>query len=106
MNPIKMDKVLRDSWQAVYRGSVSEVQDLITNYLSTYAPYVCTAPSTKLSPIQALNLMYTCTHTTQSASGMDTWTPKDFSCLPLFPFEWLAKLLNLIEEGRPWPTPL
>ena len=36
----------------------------------------------------------------------DRWAPADFALLPDEAFEWLAKLLRLIEDGKPWPAHL
>ena len=37
---------------------------------------------------------------------MDAFSPDDFKQLSDTTYEWLACLLNLVEEGEPWPKDL
>jgi hypothetical protein len=35
---------------------------------------------------------------------MDNWAPADMKVLSPKAFIWLARLLNRIEDGAPWPS--
>eukprot|EP00973_Karenia_brevis_P004716 647696-Karenia_brevis.AAC.1 len=37
---------------------------------------------------------------------MDAWSPADFKLFSDLAFAWAATLLNLIENGNPWPSDL
>ena len=49
------------------------------------------------------NTIATAGHTSQ---GMDHWAYADLTLLPLSAFHYLALLLNLVEQGKPWPDQL
>ena len=39
----------------------------------------------------------------ETAAGIDQWAPGDLKLFSPLAFEWIANLLNLIEEGAEWP---
>ncbi len=39
----------------------------------------------------------------QTTPGMDQWAPADLGLLSDLTYQWLAKMLNAIEAGSPWP---
>ena len=44
-----------------------------------------------------------CINAKHSVVGMDHFTPEYFSHLSDRTYKWLAKMLNTIEQGAPWP---
>ena len=44
-------------------------------------------------------LMRSCIEARSSSAGLDMWSPDDFKTLLIKAFEWLAELLDLVEEG-------
>ena len=40
------------------------------------------------------------------SAGLDHWTPNEFSLLSDKAFNYLAEMLNTIEDGADWPTQL
>ena len=50
--------------------------------------------------------MEVCTSSKKTAAGLDNWEPAELGMLSLTTFDWLAKLLNMVEDGRPWPDGL
>ena len=47
-----------------------------------------------------------CVDATKSAGGLDNFTPEDFTYLSDSTYEWIATLLNIIEDGGTWPQEL
>ena len=58
----------------------------------------------KVDKIIAEDLAETCRVNTASAAGLDGWLPSDLALLSDKGLQILADLLNLIEDGAPWPT--
>ena len=42
----------------------------------------------------------------KSVGGLEGFSPSEFSILSDLTYQWLARMLNRIEAGAPWPTPL
>ena len=57
----------------------------------------------EVQPIRAEDLEASCKAARKSAAGLDNWSPADFRLLSRTTFQWLAELLNQIEEGAPLP---
>ena len=53
--------------------------------------------------ITAEELFSCCVHAPKTAAGLDGWSPADWALLPVEAFGPIAKLLNSIESGAPWP---
>ena len=47
-----------------------------------------------------------CCDASNSVAGLDPFAPKDLTLLSEGCSEWIAALLNLVEEGAPWPEDL
>ena len=44
-------------------------------------------------------------HSAATAASWDQWEFREWAVMPLVAAQWLAKLLNLVEEGAPCPSP-
>lgn len=71
---------------------------------SKYLDVLFQAPEFDLDVINGEDLMYVCTHGNYTSGGLDGWSPRDWSVLPLVAFNMLALLLNTIEKGHPWTS--
>ena len=76
------------------------------NYLSNYAKYIFRSDSHPIATLDVDEFMQLCIHASYSSPGLDSWSPTDFAILSRSAFEWLVAILNLIEQGRPWPSGL
>ena len=47
-----------------------------------------------------------CLNAKHSAAGLDNFSPLDFTLLSDDTYDWLAILLDLVEQGEPWPQAL
>ena len=95
---------MRTKWAQVYEGNSSNHSSTIVNYLAKYAKYIFFNPAfviTELTGDDLFQMIATAGHTAQ---GMDHWAYADLSLLPASAFHYLARLLGLVESGRPWPT--
>ena len=104
--PDEMDELVRNKWAPIYEGNVEERNDFIANYLTKYASYLFRANPFQLPPLQASELRELALQCDSSAPGMDAWTYDDFRLLPLVAFQYLVCLLDLVENGAPWPEQL
>ncbi len=72
--------------------------------MSKYSNEIFRAAQTfELDKITGQRLKQTCMQGKSTAAGLDGWDLADWKCLSDYSFELLANLLNLIEEGCPWP---
>ena len=74
------------------------------HFFDTYNSHIHHAPEHHIPDLAWDRFKHSCIHATRSAAGLDDWSPADFSLLSDSAYQWLAKLLNLIEHGAPWPS--
>ena len=55
----------------------------------------------KVNDITGDDVIEACTKCRKSVGGLDEWDPADMALLPPTTYRWIARLLNLIEEGAP-----
>lgn len=105
-NPAELDDLLKKAWCPIYQGNVPSGRDdyHIRHFHETYHTYIFTAPEHQINELSWEDLQQSCTQASKSASGLDDWAPADFSLLSDLAFQWLARILNLVEEGAPWPA--
>ena len=102
-SPDSMDTLMRTKWEKVYEGNSNNHSATITNYLTKSAKYLFRHHAfvvTELTGEDLFNTIATSGHTSQ---GMDHWAYADLTLLPSSAFHYLARLLNLVESGLPWP---
>eukprot|EP00973_Karenia_brevis_P051560 7160271-Karenia_brevis.AAC.1 len=105
-DPDKMDTLIRSTWEQVYRGNISNPISAVIEYVCKYAHYIFRAPSWTVPPLDAEELQDVISQCSQSAAGLDSWSYEDLKLLPLLAYQCLVPLLELIEEGAPWPDQL
>lgn len=105
-DPGTVDGIVREAWGEVYRGNFLNADTQTAAFMAKYDEYIHKADPFDIPPIRAEDLMAACTEARKSAPGLDNWSPGDFALLPLAAHTHMAHLLNLIEEGHPWPEQL
>ena len=105
-SPDGIDALLRQAWDAIYAGNVSNVAQHVAHYITKYANYLYRSTTHHLAPLTGRDLQLEILHTANSSPGLDLWTYNDLKLLPLEAFDMLAQLLNSIEQGCPWPNQL
>ena len=75
-------------------------------YMHKYAEYLHKEKQANIEDITGEDLEYSARTTADSAAGMDQWAPGDLAMLSKKAYERLAKMLNMIEDGSPWPEQL
>lgn len=103
--PAELDKMLKDAWYPVYSGNVDPNDThYISNFINEYDQHLITNPPYHIHDMTADELEASCTAASNSAPGMDIWAPADFALLSKLAYQHLATLINLIENGAPWPN--
>eukprot|EP00973_Karenia_brevis_P048276 6701899-Karenia_brevis.AAC.1 len=105
-DPIKIDSIFRNAWNKIYNGSNNNHETLIKNYLDKYSRFLFQGEPTEIQPITAEGLFQMCKNYPTSKQGMDNLHPEDLRLLPIESLKLLAEILNLVEDGQPWPDSL
>ena len=85
---------------------MDNLHQAVHDFKEKYSPYLYFSPEYKLKPITGRDFMRTCTQAKKTTAGLDNWEPAEFALLSLGAFVWMATLLNLVEDGKPWPDGL
>ena len=102
---MEVDNITTRAWQNIYDGNAEDQQLLVDNFIAKHDEHLFHAKEIFDVPtIDANMLQHECMNARKSVGGLDQWTPEDFTLLSTRAFHYLAMLLNIIEEGAPWPT--
>ena len=105
-SPTEVDSIAIRAWMNIYRGNVDDLVQAAKDFTDKYSKFkdaIFKAPEFKVEPITGRELMKTCTHAKMTTAGLDNWEPAELGMLSLKTFDWLAEMLNLVEQGSPWP---
>ena len=103
-DPCEVDEVAIRKWHGIYQGNVDDLQQAARIFVGKYKQFMYFATSEyRVDPIDAREFMKTCTHGSMTAAGLDNWEPGELALLSFETFVWITEVLNLIEEGCPWP---
>ena len=105
-HPDEVDSILRKAWSKVYYGTGQCISTLVAKFLSKYASSIRKAPEHEHTLIDAVHFQNHCMHIANTAGGLDGWRPEDLKLLSPMVFKRMTDILNAIEAGAPWPTPL
>ena len=105
-DPNQVDELMRNYWQATFLGNVASQMQAVATYIITYCTCLFFAAPFQVNPLTGQDLMETCQASAASSQGLDHWSPCEFRLLSLQACHYLALLLNLVEEGAPWPVTL
>eukprot|EP00973_Karenia_brevis_P036968 5096348-Karenia_brevis.AAC.1 len=102
--PEQMDRLLQRKWQHVYQGNMFNHVQGVAAYLAKYFVYLFRSSIFTLDDLDPFHLEQICHDYPPSSPGLDCWHPVDFKLFPHEAFIWLARLLDLVEFGAPWPS--
>ena len=105
-DPQEVDAIARRAWGAVYEGNVHNHNTTIHNFCRNYANYIFTANQFDVQPLDGPTFKLACHTAKHSVAGLDHFTPQDLTYLSDDTYAWIATMLNLIEQGAPWPRDL
>eukprot|EP00973_Karenia_brevis_P065747 9138130-Karenia_brevis.AAC.1 len=101
-----MDEVLIQSWATVYLGNSSDVMGTVANFMCRFCSFLFLSSSFHLDPLTVDDLKMTIAEGSNSAAGLDGFSPADFKLFSDNILTWLVRLLDLVEGGAPWPQGL
>ena len=104
--PAEVDGILRRAWRAIFRGNLEDQHKAAAKFLAKYDKYVYRGEEFKIGPLTMEEVKETCRDSTKSAAGPDGYEPAEMRLLSDQSYAMMAELLNLIEEGNPWPQGL
>ena len=102
--PADIDRVVRSAWKSIRDGKIHQADDITQRFLNKYSQHLYRAEEYNIGPLSTERLFEELTQTSKSVGGMDGFTPDDLSLVSFKATRMLAVLLNLIEEGAPWPS--
>ena len=73
-DPVEIDQIMRQAWDKVYNGNTEDQQQLVDNFCSKYKEYIHEAEPADVQAIDWQDIKWACTHSTQTAGGLDGWT--------------------------------
>lgn len=89
----------------MYAGDVRPDQDIVEDFLHEYLSELHNrAEAYEAPPLTGWALQQIAYAASPTSAGPDAWEPADLKLWGPLAFEWLASLLTLIEQGRPWPA--
>ena len=104
--PSDIDKVVRQAWQHIYKGNVTEATTLFRNFIRKYDSYILKQDPFPVPDIEGPELLDEIRHAKPTIGGLDGWTPHELGIISAKAAQLLADLLNAIEKGASWPLPL
>ncbi|WP_353239581.1 hypothetical protein, partial [Limnohabitans sp.] len=72
--------------------------------MAKYRDFVFRGEPFPVSDITGERLRREFKHSAATAASWDQWEHREWAIMPDLAAEWLARLLNLVEQGAPWPT--
>ena len=101
--PKDIDAITIRAWSNKCKGNKHSGKSRVNDVLGIYGKYTHKAPPISLPPITAAQVEAAFKNAPKNAGGMDGWTPAEQALLSPKACAWLARLLNAIESGAPWP---
>ena len=105
-SPADIDAIIRERCGNTYAGNVGGQQKKTEVYMEKHSEYIFRQAQANSEDITAEDLETMAKMTADSAAGMDQWAPGDINMLSKVAFKMLAKMMNAIERGSPWPEQL
>lgn len=106
MNPKELDQMVIDAWAEIYKGNAEDHDQLVQDFLIQYDKFLPKHEAFTLEAIDPMRLKQVCQHANKSVPGLDQWSPAEYTLLSDQAFVSLARLLDCIEDGAPWPEQL
>ena len=76
-DPDHMDNILQREWNSVHQGNSVDHVRTVLEFVGNYWQYFYKAPSVILEPFTGEQLREACLGASNSAAGMDSWSPAD-----------------------------
>ena len=102
-DPKEVDEEVRHAWGSIYTGNAEDQGALVEAFLEEYGPYIRRVPQEAVLNITGEEVKEACCNCKKSAGGPDGWLPIDMAMLSDLAYDWIARILNAIEMGAPWP---
>ena len=101
--PKEIDAIVKRAWKTIHDGMSGCMETAVEEYLNKYRRYIHKAAPAKVKKLTGKRVQEALRKTTESAGGMDGWSPKELSYMLAGACEVIATMLNQIEEGAPRP---
>ena len=95
--------LVRRAWKAIYDGNVKDHEERARIFVQKYAQRIPNMHDFKVGPITAEDVRAGCTECAHTAAGPVSWEPAEMALWSMEAYGKLADLMNMIEEGAPWP---
>ena len=102
-NPADIDAVVRRAWKNIYDGVADATGGVADISMNKFAKYFLKAPPYEVEPLAGDRIFESFSKTAKSAGALDGWSPEEMALLSRKACHYVAIMLNLLEEGCPWP---
>lgn len=103
-NPREVDQIGTRAWTTIYDGNFDELAVKASVFMGKYKNQIYTRKKAfRVEPITAAEVASSCKEAKASVAGLDNWEPAELALLCDSGYEWIAALLNRIEDGYGWP---
>ena len=104
-DPEEIDKQLQSIWGKIHAGNFGPFcqADAGRAFLDKFGQHMVSQPAFSVPKLTAEHLKQAIDHVPDNAPGLDGVHEGDLASLSDHALQWLATLLNTIEEGAPWP---
>ena len=100
--PGAVDDIFRKDWDEYYNAPY-DADDVVNGFMADYGAYTVVGDEYQVGGITADNVHETLENWPPTAGGLDGLTPAEAKLLGPVACAVIALILNLIEEGAPWP---
>ena len=101
--PTEVDDIVKKAWDPVYCGQDRPHTHIVAEFLAKYKDYLFYGNEYVVERITGDRLLREFRHSSATAASWDQWEHQEWAFMPILAANWLAKLLNLVEQGAPWP---
>ena len=107
-HPLEVDRIIRETMGTVYQGNIHHTRrpHIIATFMKLYGQFFTQQQPFQVPPIRGQDLAEAINAMPDNAQGLDGVTKGDLLILSPHCLNYLAKLLEAIEHGAPWPGPV
>ena len=103
-NPSEVDAIVKRWWKNIYDGIGGNIEKGIAAFFREFTRTMFQGPEYTLGDLDADTVYESFRNIPCSAGALDGWRPKELSYFSRKVCGRVAVLLNMIENGSPWPS--
>ena len=107
-HPLEIDRIIRETMGSIYKGNIEQSRrpHLVNTFIRLFGQHFTRQQPFTLRPITGQELADAIIAMPDNAHGLDGVRKGDLLILSPHCLDLLAKLLDAVEQGAPWPWPV